>query len=317
MNKVITIITAMLSVAFLMTSCGGGESSGTTIAIDGSSTVLPISAAIAEQYGEVESSVEVTVGKSGTGGGFQKFSRGETDISDASRPIKEKEIQACKDGNISYLELSVAYDGLAVIANPENDWLTDLTVAELKKIWEPAAKGVVMKWNQIRPEWPNEKIELYGPGTASGTFDYFTEVIVGESGSCRSDYSANEDDNVLVKGVSGSKYALGFFGLAYYESNKEILKLVGVDNGDGAVLPTLETVKDGSYAPLSRPLFIYVNSKAAAKEDVQKFVNFYLDNAGAVSKAVGYIPLKEDEYTAQKTKFSEFVKSLSVPVSAG
>lgn len=323
MKKIITLIAAFLSVAFLMTSCGdentdngSGSTKGATIAIDGSSTVLPISEAVAEEYRTVDANIEVTVGKSGTGGGFQKFSRGETDISDASRPIKQKEMDACKENNISYLELSVAYDGLAVIAHSDNDWLNNITVEELKKIWEPAAKGKVMNWNQIRPEWPNKKIELYGPGTASGTFDYFTEAIVGESGSCRSDYNSSEDDNILVTGVSGNKYALGFFGLAYYENNKDKLKLIGVDGGNGPVSPSLETVKDGSYAPLSRPLFIYVNSTAAAKEYVQSFVDFYLDNAGELSKEVGYIPLKDEEYAAQKGKFSEFVKSLGGTAAA-
>jgi len=324
MKKVITLVAAFLSVAFLMTSCGdgtkadggGGDAHATSadagsISIDGSSTVFPITEAVAEEYRAVAKDVQVTVGVSGTGGGFKKFSRGETDISDASRPIKQKEIDACKENNISYLELSVAYDGLAVIANPQNDWLTDITVAELKKIWEPAAKGVIMKWNQIRPEWPAEKIELYGPGTASGTFDYFTEAICGESGSCRADYNSSEDDNILVTGVSGNKYALGFFGLAYYEANQDKLKLVAVDGGSGAVAPSLETVKDGTYAPLSRPLFIYVNSTAAAKPHVVNFVKYYLENAGAMAKDVGYIPMKDEEYNAEKAKFEEFLSSLS------
>lgn len=324
MNNFKLAMVALFSAAVLFTSCGdgqkangeGGSTSGNEISIDGSSTVYPITEAVAEEYRAEASGIKVTVGVSGTGGGFKKFSRGETDISDASRPIKDKEIAACKENNISYIELSVAYDGLAVIANPENDWLTDITVAELKKIWEPAAKGVVMNWNQIRPEWPNEKIELYGPGTASGTFDYFTEAICGESGSCRADYNSSEDDNILVTGVSGNKYALGFFGLAYYEANKGKLKLVAVDGGNGPVEPSLETVKDGSYAPLSRPLFIYVNSTAAAKQHVVDFVKFYLDNAGELAKEVGYIPLKDEEYATQKEKFAEFVKTPSSEATA-
>ncbi len=318
MKKLFSIIAILLSATILFTSCGdaktgegdhSGDGGKTEISIDGSSTVFPITEAVAEEYRAVAKDVKVTVGVSGTGGGFKKFSRGETDISDASRPIKDKEIALCKENNISYLELSVAYDGLAVIINPENDWLTSITVAELKKIWEPSAKGKIMNWNQIRPEWPNEKIELYGPGTASGTFDYFTEAVVGESGSSRSDYNSSEDDNILVTGVSGNKYALGFFGLAYYEANKEKLKLVSVDGGNGPVAPSLETVKNGSYAPLSRPLFIYVNSTAAVKEHVVNFVNFYLENAGELATEVGYIPLKDDEYAAQKAKFEEFVKT--------
>jgi len=328
MKKIITFIAAFLSLAVIMTSCGDsantehGDSQGHTssdagsIGIDGSSTVFPITEAVAEEYRAVAKDVQVTVGVSGTGGGFKKFSRGETDISDASRPIKQKEIDACKENNISYIELSVAYDGLAVIVNPENDWLTDITVAELKKIWEPAAKGTIMNWNQIRPEWPAEKIELYGPGTASGTFDYFTEAIVGESGSCRADYNSSEDDNILVTGVSGNKYALGFFGLAYFEANKDKLKLVAVDGGNGPVAPSLETVKDGSYAPLSRPLFIYVNSTAAAKKHVVNFVNFYIENAGEMAKEVGYIPMKDEEYAAQIQKFEEFLTSLNTTAIA-
>ncbi len=317
-NKINLASIALLGLGTFFMSCGNENTSNVStsesvkeIKIDGSSTVFPITEAVAEEYRAEASDVKVTVGVSGTGGGFKKFSRGETDISNASRAIKDIEIEACKENKISYLELSIAYDGLAVIANPENDWLTDITVDELKKIWEPAAKGVIMKWNQIRPNWPNENIELYGPGTASGTFDYFTEAIVGESGSCRADYNASEDDNILVTGVSGNKYALGFFGLAYYEANKDKLKLVAVDGGNGPILPTLESVKNGTYAPLSRPLFIYVNSTAAAKDFVIKFVNFYLDNAGGLASEVGYIPLKDEEYAAQKTKFADFVKNLS------
>jgi len=317
-NKINLASIALLGLGTFFMSCGNENTSNVStsesvkeIKIDGSSTVFPITEAVAEEYRAEASDVKVTVGVSGTGGGFKKFSRGETDISNASRAIKDIEIEACKENKISYLELSIAYDGLAVIANPENDWLTDITVDELKKIWEPAAKGVIMKWNQIRPNWPNENIELYGPGTASGTFDYFTEAIVGESGSCRADYNASEDDNILVTGVSGNKYALGFFGLAYYEANKDKLKLVAVDGGNGPILPTLESVKNGTYAPLSRPLFIYVNSTAAAKDFVIKFVNFYLDNAGGLASEVGYIQLKDEEYAAQKTKFADFVKNLS------
>ncbi len=327
MKKLITIFVAILSISFMAMSCGDSENTGGgdahatssdkgSIGIDGSSTVFPITEAVAEEYRAVAKDVQVTVGVSGTGGGFKKFSRGETDISDASRPIKQKEIDACKENNISYLELSVAYDGLAVIANPQNDWLTDITVAELKKIWEPAAKGVVMNWNQIRPEWPAEKIELYGPGTASGTFDYFTEAICGESGACRADYNSSEDDNILVTGVAGNKYALGFFGLAYYSENQDKLKLVAVDGGNGAITPSLETVKDGSYAPLSRPLFIYVNSTAAAKAHVVNFVKYYIENAGAMATDVGYIPMKDDEYAAENAKFEEFLSSLSSPATA-
>lgn len=305
------------TLAILMSGCGGNENTSTdsetnelkdAIAIDGSSTVYPITEAAAEEFRVEQPGVRVTVGVSGTGGGFQKFSRGETDISDASRPIKDKEMAACEENGISYVELTVAYDGLAVLVNPENDWVDYFTVDELKKLWEPAAQGVVMKWNQIRPEWPDEEIHLFGPGVASGTYDYFTEAIVGESGSSRGDFTASEDDNVLVQGIAGDTYGLGFFGLAYYEENKDKLRLVAVDEGNGPVAPSLETVKDGSYSPLSRPLFIYVNSTAIERESVVTFVDFYLENAGLLATEVGYIPLPEETYQEQISKFKNFIQ---------
>lgn len=316
MKKLSFVTISLLSVSLLFSSCGNSKSdqnadaSNMTISIDGSSTVYPITEAVAEMYRTEAKDVKVTVGVSGTGGGFKKFGRGETEISDASRAIKENEIALCKENNIAFEELSVAYDGLAVISNPENNWLETITVAELKKIWEPAAQGVIMKWNQIRPEWPNEEIHLYGPGVASGTYDYFTEAIVGESGKSRGDFTASEDDNVLVQGIAGDKFGLGFFGIAYFEENMDKLKLVKVDNGKGGVAPSLETVMDGTYSPLARPLFIYVNSKAAAKKHVVDFVNYYLTNAGKLAKEVGYIPLRAEEYKAQQDKFAAFLKSL-------
>jgi len=231
-------------------------------------------------------------------------------LSDASRPIKQSEIDLCNENSISYVELKVAFDGLAVIINPANNWVDYFTVEELKKIWEPAAQGKIMKWNQIRPEWPNEEIHLFGPGVASGTYDYFTEAIVGESGSSRGDFTASEDDNVLVQGVAGDKFGLGFFGLAYYEENMDKLKLVGVDGGNGSILPTLETVSNGTYSPLSRPLFIYVNSTAAKRSEVQGFVKFYIENAATLSEEVGYVSLPAAEYTTQSQKFEAFIKGL-------
>jgi len=311
MKKVLLI--AILS--FAVISCGnnkgqdkeGGEGSG-TISIDGSSTVYPITEAVAEEFRAEQPNVDVTIGVSGTGGGFKKFGRGEINISDASRPIKESEAAIAKENNITYVELEVAYDGLAVVINPENDWATSFTVEELKMIWEPAAQGKIMKWNQINPAWPNEEIHLFGPGVASGTFDYFTEAIVGESGSSRGDFTASEDDNVLVQGVSGDKYGLGFFGLAYYEANQDKLALASVDGGNGPIKPSTETVKDGTYAPLSRPLYIYVNSSSLKDKQVIDFVNFYLDEAGALAKDVGYISMTKEEYAAQKEKFNKFVK---------
>jgi len=280
-----------------------------TIKVDGSSTVFPVTEAVAEEFRAVQPKVKVTIGVSGTGGGFKKFSRGETNLSNASRPIKDKEKAACAENNINYLELEVAYDGLAVLVNPENDWVDNFTVEELKKIWEPAAQGKIMKWNQIRPEWPNEEIHLFGPGVASGTYDYFTEAIVGKSGSSRGDFTASEDDHVLVQGIAGDKYSLGFFGLAYYAENKDKLTLIGVNNGEEVVKPTLETVSNGTYRPLSRPLFIYVNSTSVKSREVVEFVNFYLENAGELSKDVGYIPLPAENYTKQTENFKTFVES--------
>lgn len=305
----------MTGMVMLMASCGDsqkGQQKTGSLSIDGSSTVYPISEAVAEEYININPKARVTVGESGTGGGFKKFGRGETDINDASRPIKDSEKEICESNNIHFIELLVAYDGMAVVVNTKNNWVSDITVKELKKIWEPAAQGVIKKWNQIRPEWPDKEIHLYGAGTASGTFDYFTEAIMGESKSCRGDYTASEDDNVLVQGVASDEGALGFFGLAYYQNNRDKLKLLAIDdenpeNGKGPILPKLETVKDKTYAPLSRPLFIYVNSKAAEKEIVQDFVAFYLDNVNMLSTEVGYIPLNEDEITAGKTKWAEFV----------
>ncbi len=303
----------------LLAACGGsGQNEGTNaedlsgnIQIDGSSTVYPITEAVAEEFRTEASNVKVTVGVSGTGGGMKKFSRGDIDIVDASRPMNADEQGIAQQNGISFVQLEVAYDGLTVVVHPENNWVQDITVAELKKIWEPEAQGKITRWNQIRPEWPDQEMHLYGAGVESGTYDYFTEAIVGKSHSSRGDYTASEDDNVLVQGVSTDPYALGFFGYAYYEENKGKLKVVPVDdqndsNGQGAILPSLETVKDGSYAPLSRPLFIYVNSKAVARPEVVSFVNFYLDNAGELSQEVGYIPLPDDVYATQKQKFQQF-----------
>ncbi|HET8855794.1 MAG TPA: PstS family phosphate ABC transporter substrate-binding protein [Salinimicrobium sp.] len=300
--------TILLSfIALLLSSCNnlGNDKS---IAIDGSSTVFPITAAIAEEYRSVEPKLHVTIGVSGTGGGFQKFATGKIDIANASRSIKEEEKALAEKNNIDYVELEVAYDGLAVVVNPENDWVDSLSVETLKKLWEPEAQGTITHWNQLNPEWPNEEIHLFGPGVASGTFDYFTEAIVGESGSSRGDFTASEDDNVLVQGVANDKFGLGFFGLAFYEANEEKLRLVPIDGGEGAITPTRETIKSGTYAPLSRPLFIYVNSASLDNPDVVNFVRFYLKNAADIVKDVGYIALTDQEYERELEKFNEFVK---------
>lgn len=307
------LVLMAFAASLLLSGCGSKNSSendasklGGEIKIDGSSTVYPITEAVAEEFRAEQPDVKVTVGLSGTGGGFKKFGRGEIDINDASRPIKEQEAQTCKESNINYVELKVAFDGLAIIVNKDNNWVNDITVAELKKMWEPEAQGKVTRWNQIRATWPAEEFHLYGAGTASGTFDYFTEAIVGKSGSSRGDYTASEDDNVLVQGISGDKNGIGFFGLAYYEENKEKLKLVGVDNGSGAILPSFETVKNGTYAPLARPVFIYVTDAAARRPEVVAFANFYLTSAEKLVPDVGYIPLTAEEYQAELAKFKTF-----------
>ncbi|HLG41002.1 MAG TPA: PstS family phosphate ABC transporter substrate-binding protein [Chitinophagaceae bacterium] len=284
--------------------------------VDGSSTVYPITEAVAEEFRKVQPDVNVKIGVSGTGGGFKKFGRGETDINDASRPIKKAEDSIAKANNVSHVELMVAYDGMAVVVNPQNDWCADITVEELKMLWEPDAQNKITKWSQVRKGWPDKEIHLFGPGVESGTYDYFTEAIVGKSLSSRGDYTASEDDNVLVQGISSDKYALGFFGLAYYEENADKLKLVGIDdgkddNGAGPILPSVETVKNKTYAPLGRPLFIYVNSTAGKRPAVQEFVRFYLDNMNNLSKDVGYIPLADDELAGVKSRWDEFLKSLT------
>jgi phosphate transport system substrate-binding protein len=279
------------------------------IKIDGSSTVYPITEAVAEEYQKAKKgAVNVTVGISGTGGGFKRFCRGETDISDASRPIKDSEITACQEQGIEFIELPVAYDGLAVVLNPKNTWVKSFTVTDLKKIWEPEAKGQVTKWNQVRAEWPDAPLKLFGPGADSGTFEYFTEAIVGKAKASRGDFTASEDDNVLVQGVAGDKNAIGYFGLAYYEENKDKLKVAPVDGGKGPVIPSLQTVENGTYQPLSRPLFIYVNTKSAAKPEVKEFIDYYLKNAQKLVKQAKYIPLPTKAYTLAQERFSKMRK---------
>jgi len=313
-----TKLLVILSIVFFLTSCNNKSKTADAthsteialtgdIKVDGSSTVYPITEAVAEEFRALHPKVKTTIGVSGTGGGFKKFSRGETDISDASRPIKEKEINACKEKGIEYVELSVAYDGLAVIINPKNDWVDHFTVAELKKLWEPNAQNTITKWSQIREGWPDEEIHLFGPGTASGTYDYFSEAICGKKVGTRGDYTASEDDNVLVQGIANDKFGLGFFGLAYYSENKDKLSLVGVDNGNGPITPTLESVSNGTYAPLSRPIFIYVSSQSKDRPEIKEFVNFYLENAAVLSEEVGYIALPKAEYDKQIAKFNAFV----------
>lgn len=270
---------------------------GKLVKIDGSSTVFPVTEAVAEEFqAETKGAVRVTVGISGTGGGFKKFARGETDIANASRPILQQEIDDAKKNGIEFIELPVAFDALTVIVNPKNNWVDKLTTAELKKIWEPGAQGVVTKWNQVRPSFPDAPIKLYGAGSDSGTFDYFTEAVVGKAKSSRGDYTASEDDNVLVQGVSADKNALGYFGYAYYAENKGKLKAVAIDDGKGAVAPSEDTVLKGTYSPLSRPVFIYVSTKSLKRPEVRQFAEFYLNNVSELAKEVKYVPLPEAAY---------------------
>jgi phosphate transport system substrate-binding protein len=303
-------------IAALAAACGGGgtapgESSAASalIQVDGSSTVFPISEAVAEEFQKANPNVRVTVGISGTGGGFQKFCRGETDISDASRPIRPIEIETCQKAGIEYIELPIAYDGLAVVVNPKNAWASSVTVAELKTLWAPEAQGKVLRWNQVRASWPNREIRLFGAGVDSGTYDYFTEAIVGKEGASRGDFTSSEDDNVLVQGVGSDELALGFIPIAYVEQNKDRLKLVPVedgkaDNGAGPIAPSAETVRNGTYQPLSRPLFIYVARKAADRPEVQRFVEAFFTATDLV-REVGYVELTPQIYELAKKHFVE------------
>lgn len=293
----VTLSAALIVAAGCRPAPEGGSDAATgsksgSISIDGSSTVYPVSMAVAEEFSDQGTDAEVTVGFSGTGGGMKQFAAGEIDICDASRGMKPAEAEKCKENGVEFIELSVAYDGLAVVVNPDNDWCDELTVDQLKQMWKP--EDPAQKWSDINPDWPEEDLVLYGPGTDSGTFDYFTEEIVGEAKASRSDYAPSEDDNMLVTGVAGDKNALGYFGFAYYIENKDKLKLLGVDGGDGPVKPSMETVMDNTYKPLARPLYIYVNTASLKRPEVAKFVKFYMDQAAKLSKDVGYVPVPDD-----------------------
>lgn len=271
------------------------------VRVDGSSTVFPISEAVAEEFQAANPQVRVTVGISGTGGGFQKFCRGETDISDASRPIRGPEIEACRQSNVGFIELPIAYDGIAIVVNKKATWVDDLTVSELKTLWAPEAQGKILRWSQLRADWPDREIHLFGAGVDSGTYDYFTEAVVGKEGASRGDFTSSEDDNVLVQGLSSDELALGFLPYAYFAENQQRLKLVPIDdgrpeNGAGPVLPTLESISTGTYQPLSRPIFIYVSSLAVSRPEVERFVDFYLAQGGALAEEVGYVELGAPGY---------------------
>lgn len=267
------------------------------VKIDGSSTVFPITEAAAEDFQIAKKgAIMVTAGISGTGGGFKKFCRNEIDIVNASRPILPSEMKQCQEHGVEYIEMPIAFDALTVVVNPRNNWVQSITIAELKKIWEPEAQGKILNWNQINPAWPNARIKLFGAGADSGTFDYFTEAVVGKAKSSRGDFTASEDDNVLVQGVASDLHALGFFGFAYYIENQHKLKAVAIDNGNGGVLPSMTTVQNGSYEPLSRPIFIYINAKSADKPEVREFVTFYMQHALQLVEEVKYFPLRKEFY---------------------
>jgi len=286
------------------------------VKVDGSSTVYPITEAVAEEFQKAKkNAVKVTVGISGTGGGFKKFCRGETDISDASRPILEKEMADCKAAGIEYYELPVAFDAITVVINPKNNFIKQLSVAELKKIWEPAAQGKVTRWKQVNEAWPDQPMKLFGPGADSGTFDYFTEAVVGKAKSSRGDFTASEDDNVLVQGVARDVNALGYFGFSYYVENKDKLKAVPIVNDKGqAVTPSFDAVVKGSYQPLSRPIFIYVNAKSLAKPEVKEFVQFYMEQGAKLAQEVKYVPLPAQAY---KTAWDHVLKNKKGTVFGG
>jgi phosphate transport system substrate-binding protein len=308
------LLAAATTLTLGLAACGGGDTGGDTagkelsgdVKIDGSSTVGPLSKAAADLYAEEQPRVNVTVGISGTGGGFKKFCNGETDISDASRPIKAEEKAACDAKGIKYTELIVANDALTVVVNKENTWAVCLTVAQLKKIWEPSSK--VNSWNQVDPSFPNEPLKLFGAGTDSGTFDYFTQAVNGKEKASRTDYTPSEDDNVLVQGVAGSKGGLGYFGFTYFEENANKLKAVQIDGGNGCVAPSIGDAQSGKYKPLSRPLFIYVSDVAAKKGQVRDFVDYYIDKIDEVVKESKYVPLTEQQKTTLKDEFETFKK---------
>lgn len=284
-----------------------GSAAPGVVRIDGSSTVFPVSEAVAEEFQKANQGVRVTVGVSGTGGGFKKFCVGEIDVSDASRPIKPSEVELCTKNGVNYVELPIAYDGLAILVNQKNTWAKHITTEELKKMWEPEAQGKITKWSDVRAGWPAKPLRLYGAGVDSGTYDYFTEAIVKKEHSSRGDFTSSEDDNVIVQGIAGDESALGFFGYAYYEQNKNKLKVLPVDdgkpdNGAGPVEPTVESVRTGSYQPLSRPIFIYVSEKALARPEVASFIKFYLANGAKLSREVGYVPLPDRAYTLAQTR---------------
>lgn len=304
-----TLKRTLLAAAFAVGAVGAAAAEADSIInIDGSSTVYPITEAVAEEFQKSKKgAVKVTVGVSGTGGGFKKFCRGDIDISDASRPITKKEMDVCKDAGIKYIEIPVAFDALTVVIHKDNTWASQMTVAELKTIWEPAAQGKIKNWKQVNPKYPDMPLALFGPGADSGTFEYFTEAVNGKSKASRGDFTASEDDNVLVQGVSRSKGGLGYFGMAYYFENKDKLQAVSIIEKEGkpAVAPSLDTVLKGTYQPLARPIFIYVSEKSAKKPEIKEFIEFYMTHGAKLSTEVGYVPLPDNAYKIALTNFKK------------
>jgi phosphate transport system substrate-binding protein len=321
-RETIVKIALLVALAAGVAGCGGGrggedEADGATttsgpagdlsgrIQADGSSTVGPYTTAAAEDFQSAQPDVQVTVGVSGTGGGFERFCRGETDISNASRPIKDEEAAICTDEGIEYVEFQVANDALTVVVNKDNDWVTCLTTDQLQTIWGPGSK--VANWNQIDPAFPDQELSLFGPGTDSGTFDYFTDEINGEEGASRSDYSASEDDNTIVTGVSGEKGGLGYFGFSYFEENQDALKAVEIDGGDGCVAPSVETAQEGTYKPLSRPLYVYAKKEALARPEVEAFIRYMLENEQAIAEKSQFVPLTDEQLEKANTELEAAV----------
>lgn len=306
LKRAVALTATVTASAFALAQFPVHSQSVPTVKIDGSSTVYPITEAVAEEFQKAQKGkARVTVGISGTGGGFKKFCAGDTDISNASRPISASEREACKKAGIRYIELPVAFDALTVVVNPKNTWAKSLTPEQLKKMWEPAAQGKITNWNQIDPKFPNAPLKLYAPGADSGTFDYFTEAIVGKAKSSRKDFTPSEDDNVLIQGISRDKNALGYFGYAYYEANKKRVKAVPIIYKGKPVSPSLQTVTNNTYVPLSRPIFIYVSDKAKARPEVKQFVDFYLKNAPKLVKEVKYVPLPPQAYKMAQQHFNK------------
>lgn len=302
--------TGILGLAMLLplAGCASNSSNTTTITIDGSSTVFPVTEAAADEFQKATPGIKVIVGQSGTGGGFKKFVRGETDVSNASRPILQKEIDEAKSNGIEYVELPICFDALTVVVSKENDWVDHLTVDELRKTWDKDSKTTVTRWSDVRDGWPQEKFVLFGPGTDSGTFDYFTEAVNGKAGRSRDDYTASEDDNILVRGVAGNEYGVGYFGYAYYAAHKDKLKAVPIVNPKTKmpIEPSSEAIRDGTYVPLSRPLFIYVNKKALeTRPEVRDFVDFYLKNAAALARRKKYVPLPDKAYAMCQERLAQ------------